>query len=40
VKPDFLKELWHHHETSHANYFGVMIWVVMILEGWLAARKL
>jgi asparagine synthase (glutamine-hydrolysing) len=40
VKPDFLKELWHQHETSHATYFGVMIWVVMMLECWLAARKL
>ncbi len=40
LKPLYIKQLLHEHETSHATYFGVMIWVVMMLERWLAARKL
>lgn len=40
VKPGYIEELLHQHETSHASYFGVMIWVIMMLERWLAARKL
>jgi asparagine synthase (glutamine-hydrolysing) len=40
VKPDYVAELLRQHETSHATYYGVMIWVVMMLERWLAARKL
>ena len=40
VKPSYIEELLHQHETSHASYFGVMIWVIMMLERWLAARKL
>jgi asparagine synthase (glutamine-hydrolysing) len=40
VRPDYVAELLRQHETSHATYYGVMIWVVMMLERWLAARKL
>ena len=40
LKPLYIKQLLHEHETSHATYFGIMIWVVMMLERWLAARKL
>jgi asparagine synthase (glutamine-hydrolysing) len=40
LKPLYIKQLLHEHETSHATYFGIMIWVVMTLECWLAARKL
>ena len=40
TKPGYMRELLHQHETSHATYFGVMIWVVMMLERWLAVRKL
>ena len=40
MKPDYVKELLGQHETGHATYFGVMIWVIMMLERWLAARKL
>jgi hypothetical protein len=28
------------HHTGHATYFGIMIWVIAMLECWLAARKL
>ena len=40
MKPGYLKELVQQHETGHATYFGVMIWVIMTLERWLAARNL
>lgn len=40
VKPGYLTELRQQHESGHATYFGVMIWVIMMLERWLAARKL
>ena len=39
VKPTYLEDLLQQHETGHATYFGVMIWVIMMLERWLAARK-
>jgi hypothetical protein len=28
------------HHTDHATYFGIMIWVVAMLECWFDARKL
>ena len=40
VKADYLARLQHEHQTAHATYFGVMIWVVTMLEQWLASRKL
>ena len=40
VRPGYIRELLHQHETSHATYFGIMIWVIMMLERWLAAREL
>ena len=40
VRPGYIQELLSQHETGHATYFGIMIWVVMMLEQWLAARKL
>lgn len=40
VKPSYIKEVLHYHETSHATYFGIMIWVMMMLERWLQARRL
>ena len=40
LKPNYLKELLRQHETGHATYFGVMIWVIVMLERWLAARNM
>lgn len=40
VKADYLGRLQHEHQTAHATYFGVMIWVVTMLEQWLTSRKL
>ena len=40
VKPTYIATLVHQHESTHATYFGVMIWVIMMLEHWLAGRGL
>jgi asparagine synthase (glutamine-hydrolysing) len=34
VRPDFIDELTSVHVASHASYFGVMVWVLMMLEQW------
>ena len=38
MKPSYVSNLLSLHQSSHATYFGKMIWVIMILERWLAAR--
>jgi asparagine synthase (glutamine-hydrolysing) len=38
VKPVYLDRLLHQHQASHATYFGVMIWIIMMLEQWLQAN--
>jgi asparagine synthase (glutamine-hydrolysing) len=40
LKRAYIEELLRQQESSHATYYGVMIWVIMMLEQWLAARKL
>lgn len=34
VRPDFIDELASVHLASHASYYGVMVWVLMMLEQW------
>lgn len=38
VQPAFVKHLLERHRVEHASYYGVMIWVLMMLEHWLAAH--
>jgi asparagine synthase (glutamine-hydrolysing) len=38
VRPEFVDELWDLHQNVHAAYYGVMIWILMILEQWLQAH--
>jgi asparagine synthase (glutamine-hydrolysing) len=40
LQPAYLAELRHQHQSGHATYYGVMIWVVMMLEQWLSQRGL
>jgi asparagine synthase (glutamine-hydrolysing) len=40
VRPAYVQSLLQQHQTTHSTYFGVMIWVMMMLERWLDARKL
>jgi asparagine synthase (glutamine-hydrolysing) len=35
VKPAYVDRLIELHRTGHASYYGVMIWVIMMLEQWL-----
>ena len=40
LKPTYLQELRRQHHTDHATYFGIMIWVIAMLECWFDARDL
>jgi asparagine synthase (glutamine-hydrolysing) len=40
LRPSYLQDLRRQHHTDHATYFGIMIWVVAMLECWFDARKL
>ena len=38
VVPAYLNEMLRMQREEHATYYGVMIWVTMMLEQWLAAH--
>ncbi len=38
VRPEYLDELMRLHQAGHASYYGVMIWVIMMLEQWLQVK--
>ncbi len=40
LRDAYLQRLIAAHQSQHAGYYGVMIWVVMMLEQWLAAHSL
>jgi asparagine synthase (glutamine-hydrolysing) len=40
LRPSYIQDLRRQHHTDHATYFGIMIWVVAMLECWLGTRKL
>lgn len=40
VQPAYIDNLIAQHRSGHASYYGVMIWVVMMLEQWLVAHRL
>ena len=35
IRPDYIGNLRTLHQGEHASYYGVMIWVMMMLEQWL-----
>lgn len=39
IKPAYLDQLIEQHRAGHASYYGVMIWVIMMLEQWLQLHK-
>ncbi len=39
VRPEYINRLLDQHQSGHAAYFGVMIWVLMMLEQWLQQRQ-
>lgn len=40
LQPAYLDRLRREHAEGHATYFGKMLWVIVILEEWLAMRGL
>jgi asparagine synthase (glutamine-hydrolysing) len=39
LRHDYIDYLLNEHRTGHAGYYGVMIWVIMMLEQWLTAHE-
>lgn len=39
IQPHYLDHLIEQHRTGHASYYGVMIWVIMMLEQWLQSHR-
>lgn len=39
LQPQYLDHLIDQHRTGHASYYGVMIWVIMMLEQWLQRHQ-
>jgi asparagine synthase (glutamine-hydrolysing) len=39
VRPEFIDELTSKHIHRHADYFGTMVWVLMMLEQWFRQRR-
>lgn len=40
VKPAYVDWLLAQHRGGHASYYGVMVWVLMMLEEWFGAHEL
>ncbi|MBK5204510.1 MAG: asparagine synthase, partial [Polaromonas sp.] len=38
VRPDFIQTLLTRRLPEHPGYFGEMVWILMMLEQWLAAK--
>lgn len=38
VRPDFIRTLVREHLPAHPGYYGEMVWILMMLEQWLAVR--
>ncbi|MDD5271126.1 MAG: asparagine synthase-related protein [Methylovulum sp.] len=38
LNPAYIKNLIQLHQSSHASYYGVMIWLLVMLEQWLLAH--
>ena len=38
VRPDFIQTLITHRLPEHPGYYGEMVWILMMLEQWLAAK--
>ena len=39
LNPHYLDDVIKNHQTGHAAYYGVMIWILMMLEQWLQAHR-
>ncbi len=39
IQPSYIELLQNKHHSEHASYYGVMIWVIMMLEQWLQSHE-
>jgi asparagine synthase (glutamine-hydrolysing) len=39
IRPEFIDDLLQQHHAEHAAYYGTMVWTLLMLEQWLAARE-
>lgn len=39
VNPVYIKNIIHLHEKGHSSYYGVMIWLLIMLEQWLITHE-
>lgn len=38
IRPEFIDQLTDQHLSSHAGYYGTMVWVLMMLEQWFTRQ--
>jgi asparagine synthase (glutamine-hydrolysing) len=39
LNPDYIKNLIELHQSGHASYYGIMIWLLVMLEQWLLTHN-
>jgi asparagine synthase (glutamine-hydrolysing) len=39
LKKEYIEQIIKAHESGHATYYGVMIWILVMLEQWLQAHE-
>jgi asparagine synthase (glutamine-hydrolysing) len=39
-RADYLDDILRRHRTKHASFYGTTVWLIIVLEKWLAARRL
>jgi asparagine synthase (glutamine-hydrolysing) len=39
LNPAYIKNIIELHQSGHASYYGIMIWILVILEQWLLAHN-
>ena len=40
LNPSYINHLINLHQSGHASYYGIMIWILVMLEQWLVAHNL
>lgn len=40
LNPDYIQDIIKLHQSGHASYYGIMIWILVMLEQWLLAHNL
>ncbi len=39
INANYIDKLWMQHQNEHSSYYGVMIWVMMMLEQWFQTHQ-